>query len=162
MSDIEKKIIDIGHEIFKGYGVDNPTAQILSILNFESNEISMEELAERTGYSLASISLKIKNIEHFWGIKRIHKPGSRKTYLLMEKDLLDAFAIQIRNGFATELEIAKTKIPPLIEEYRCNATTQEQETKLDTYENYLAEINRFEELIQYIYDQISDLKKNKV
>ncbi|WP_342304561.1 hypothetical protein [Methanolobus sp. ZRKC5] len=162
MSDIENKIIDIGHEIFKGYGVDNPTAQILSILNFESEEVSMEELAKRTGYSLASISLKIKNIEHFWGIKRIQKPGSRKTYLLMEKDLLDAFAIQIKNGFATELEIAKTKIPPLIEEYRCNATTQEQETKLDTYENYLAEINRFEELIQYIYAQISDLKENKV
>ena len=36
MSVIEKKIIDIGHEIFKGYGVDNLTAQILSILNFES------------------------------------------------------------------------------------------------------------------------------
>lgn len=162
MSEIEQKIIDIGHEIFKGYGVDNPTAQILSILNFESSEISMEELAERTGYSLASISLKIKNIEKFWSIKRIHKPGSRKTYLLMEKDLLDAFATQIRNGFATELEIAKTKIPPLIEEYRCNAITQEQETKLSTYENYLEEIKRFEELIRYIYDQVDRLKKQKV
>ena len=53
MDEIEKKIIDIGHEIFKGYGVDDSTAQILSILNFESDEISMEELAERTGYSRA-------------------------------------------------------------------------------------------------------------
>ncbi|MDY0386920.1 MAG: hypothetical protein RBT65_07310 [Methanolobus sp.] len=162
MSEIEKKIIDIGYEIFKGYGVDNPTAQILSILNFESSEISMEELTERTGYSLASISLKIKNIEHFWSIKRIHKPGSRKTYLLMEKDLLDAFASQIRNGFATELEIAKTKMSPLIEEYRSNAITQEEKIKLCTYENYLAELKRFEELIQYMHDQIDHLKKKKV
>ena len=162
MNDIEKKIIDIGHEIFKGYGVDNPTAQILSILNFESSEISMEELAERTGYSLASISLKIKNIEHFWSIKRIHKPGSRKTYLLMEKDLLDAFAIQLRNGFATELEIAKTKILPLIEEYRCNATTPEKKTKLHTYEKYLSEIIKFEDLIQQIYYQINRLKENQL
>ncbi len=138
MSVIEKKIIDIGHEIFKGYGV------------------------QRTGYSLASISLKIKNIEQFWSIKRMHKPGSRKTYLLMEKDLLDIFDIQIRNGFVTELEIAKTKMPPLIEEYRCNAFTQEQKTKLTTYENYLKEIKHFEELIQHIYDQIAHLKKNQV
>lgn len=162
MNDTEKKIIDIGYEIFKGYGVDNPTAQILSILNFESEEISMEELAKRTGYSLASISLKIKNIEHFWGIKRIQKPGSRKTYLLMEKDLLDAFAIQLRNGFATELDIAKAKIPPLIEEYRNNASTPEEEIKLATYENYLAEINRFEELLQHIYVKIDKLKENPV
>jgi len=159
MNDIEKKIIDIGHEIFKGYGVDNSTAQILSILNFESDAISMEELAERTGYSLASISLKIKNIENFWSIKRLHKPGSRKTYLHMEKNLLDAFAIQIRNGFETELDIAKTKIDPLIEEYRGNVTTQEQKIKLHTYENYLSEINKFEELIRNIYDQIDRLKK---
>lgn len=80
----------------------------------------------------------------------------------MEKDLLDIFAIQIRNGFVTELEIAKTKMPPLIEEYRCNAITQEQKTKLTTYENYLKEIKHFEELIQYIYDQIAHLKKNQV
>lgn len=160
MTDIEKKIIDIGYEIFKSYGVDNSTAQILSILNFESNEISMEELAERTGYSLASVSLKIKNIEHFWGIKRIHKPGSRKTYLLMEKNLLDAFAIQLKNGFATELDIAKTKITPLIEEYRCNVTTQEQKAKLHTYENYLSEISKFEDLIHCIYYQINQLKNN--
>ena len=118
MTGIEEKIIDIGHEIFKGYGVDDITAQILSILNFESNEISMEELAQRTGYSLASISLKVKNIEQFWSIKRISKPGSRKTYLYMEKNLLDAFATQIRNGFETELNLAKTKITPLIEEYK--------------------------------------------
>ncbi|WP_445475417.1 GbsR/MarR family transcriptional regulator [Methanococcoides methylutens] len=162
MTDIEEKIIDIGHEIFKGYGVDDSTAQILSILNFESNEISMEELAQRTGYSLASISLKIKNIEHFWGIKRIHKPGSRKTYLHMEKNLLDAFAIQIRNGFETELDIAKEKITPLIEEYGVHANTEEQKTKLQTYENYLLEINKFEELIHHIYDRIDHLKKKQV
>lgn len=162
MSDIEEKIIDIGHEIFKGYGVDDITAQILSILNFESNEISMEELAQRTGYSLASISLKVKNIEQFWSIKRISKPGSRKTYLYMEKNLIDAFATQIRNGFETELNIAKTKITPLIEAYKENATTQEQKIKLQTYENYLSQINKFEELIRYIYHQIDLLKEKQI
>ncbi|WP_340818238.1 hypothetical protein [Methanolobus sp. WCC4] len=161
MNEIEKKIIDIGHEIFKGYGVDDSTARILSILNFESDEISMEELAERTGYSRASISLKIKNIEHFWSIKRITKPGSRKTYLSMEKNLLDAFALQIRNGYETELNIAKRKIAPLIDEYKDNAVTQEQKVKLETYEMYLVEINKFEELIRHIYDHIDQLKKNK-
>jgi len=35
MNDVEEKIIDIGQEIFKGYGVDDITALILSILNFE-------------------------------------------------------------------------------------------------------------------------------
>jgi hypothetical protein len=32
----------------------------------------MEESAQKNGYILASISLKIKNIEQFWSIKRIY------------------------------------------------------------------------------------------
>ena len=58
----------------------------------------------------------------------------------MEKNLLDAFALQIRNGYETELTIAKRKISPLIDEYKSNVTTQEQKLKLQTYENYLVEI----------------------
>ncbi|WP_406662015.1 hypothetical protein V7O66_05585 [Methanolobus sp. ZRKC3] len=161
MSDTEKKILEIGNEIFRGYGVDSLTATILSILNFEPEEISMEELAERTGYSLASISLKMKNIEVFWSIKRIQKPGSRKTYFYMEKDLLDAFLLQLKNGYEAELNIAKKRISPLIEEYRKEASSEEQRKKLHLFEDYHEQIIDFEKVIEYVYEKIDEIKSEK-
>jgi hypothetical protein len=62
---------------------------------------------------------------------------------------------------AYKLKIAKMKIAPLIEEYKSNVTTQEQKVKLHTYENYLLDINKFENLIYYIYNHIDQLKKNQ-
>jgi DNA-binding transcriptional regulator GbsR (MarR family) len=158
MNDIESQIMDIGIEIFKGYGVDDLTARILSILNFEPDDISMEELAARTGYSLASISLKMKNIENFWGIRRIQKPGSRKVYFQMEKNLLDAFTLQIKNGYEAELNIARNKISPLINRYRKEASTEEEKKKLSIFENYQQQILNFEELIKFIHKKVEQMK----
>ncbi len=160
MNDIESQIKDIGIEIFKGYGVDDLTAAILSILNFEPYDISMEELAERTGYSLASISLKMKNIENFWGIKRIQKPGSRKIYFRMEKNLLDAFTLQIKNGYEAELNIARNKISPLIARYRKEVSTEEERKRLAIFESYQQQITSFEELIKFIYNKVEQMKKH--
>jgi DNA-binding transcriptional regulator GbsR (MarR family) len=160
MNDIESQITNIGIEIFKGYGVDDLTARILSILNFEPDDISMEELAGRTGYSLASISLKMKNIESFWGIRRIQKPGSRKVYFRMEKNLLDAFTLQIKNGYEAELNIARNKISPLINRYRKEASTEEERKRLAIFENYQQQITSFEELIKFIYNKVEQMKKH--
>jgi DNA-binding transcriptional regulator GbsR (MarR family) len=160
MNDIESQITDIGIEIFKGYGVDDLTARILSILNFEPDDISMEELAGRTGYSLASISLKMKNLENFWGIRRIQKPGSRKVYFRMEKNLLDAFTLQIKNGYEAELNIARNKISPLINRYRKEASTEEEKKKLSIFENYQQQILNFEELIKFIHKKVEQMKKH--
>ncbi|AFV24849.1 hypothetical protein Mpsy_2646 [Methanolobus psychrophilus R15] len=160
MNDIESQITDIGIEIFKGYGVDDLTARILSILNFEPDDISMEELAGRTGYSLASISLKMKNIESFWGIRRIQKPGSRKVYFRMEKNLLDAFTLQIKNGYEAELNIARDKMPPLINRYRKEASTEEEKKKISIFENYQQQVLNFEELIKFIHKKVEQMKKH--
>lgn len=161
MNDIESQIYETGIEIFRGYGVDELTARILSILNFEPDDISMEEIAGRTGYSLASISLKMKNIEDFWGIKRIQKPGSRKVYFRMEKNLLDAFTLQVKNGYEAELNIARKKIAPLIDRYRKEASTEEEKKRLAIFENYQQQITSFEELISFIYRKVEQMEKQE-
>ncbi|WP_406655979.1 hypothetical protein V7O62_09080 [Methanolobus sp. ZRKC2] len=159
MDETESQIHEIGVEIFKGYGVDELTAKILSILNFEPEDISLEELSQKTGYSLASISLKMQNIETFWGIKRKHKPGSRKVYFHMEKNLLDAFILQIKNGYETELNIANEKIAPLVSKYRETATSEEKKKKLELFENYQQQISNFEEVIHFIYEKVDQMKE---
>ena len=158
MSDIEKNMAEIGNEIFRGYGVDNLTASILSTLYFEPEEMSMEELATKTGYSLASISLKIRTIENNWGIQRIKKPGSRKVYFYMEKDLLDLYVEQMKKGYEHELKVANKKVLPLIEEYRKEAVADEQTKRLQLFETYYKSLNDFSKIVDHVIEKIDEIK----
>ncbi len=162
MHECESQIFEEGVRIFKGYGVDDLTARILSILNFEHEDISMEELAARTGYSLASISLKMKHIESFWGIQRIGRPGSRKVYFRMEKDLLDAFVLQLELGYGSEVSIAKERIFPLIDGYREAATSPDELERLKAFENYQLQVKELEELLSFIYLKVEEMRSDRM
>ncbi|MFH1125899.1 MAG: hypothetical protein V1703_02135, partial [Candidatus Altiarchaeota archaeon] len=60
MSELRKEIIEFGTGMFESFGLDNLTAKLLVTLYFSPKERSMEELAEETGYSLSSVSNKLK------------------------------------------------------------------------------------------------------
>ncbi len=80
------------NQIMKGIvinsGFPSPFASMISELYFEPEPISMQDLANRIGYSLASISLKLKMFEYLGFISRKKKPGTSKVFLYMEKDLI--------------------------------------------------------------------------
>ncbi|MDP2218304.1 MAG: hypothetical protein Q8J68_13575, partial [Methanolobus sp.] len=77
-----------------------------------------------------------------------------------EKDLLDAFTLQIKNGYEAELNIARNKISPLIDRYRKEASNEEKRKRLAIFENYQQQITSFEELIKFIYNKVEQMKKH--
>ena len=91
----------------KGYGLDNLSAKLSSILYLEPIEISIEELAKRTGYSLASISNKMKILESFGMVRRVKNPGSKKLYYYMEKDLVKLTRMHFEKIYTSEIIPAK-------------------------------------------------------
>ena len=87
MDDITKSLGDYFAKILLVHGIkDSSLAILLAVLYLEPNEISMEDLAKKTGYSLASISIKLKSLEYFFMVKKYTKPKSKRVYVYMEKD----------------------------------------------------------------------------
>ena len=87
MEPLDEEFIDMYKQMGQMQGADSLLSSIFGILYLEPEEVSMDELAKKTGYSLASISNNIKTLERVGVVKRIKKPGSRKAYFFIEKNL---------------------------------------------------------------------------
>ncbi|MBR9675556.1 hypothetical protein GOV05_00950 [Candidatus Woesearchaeota archaeon] len=88
MKVFEQEFLEFLEGVYKSFGFDTLSAKLYSTLFLEPSDVSMEDLSKRTGYSLASISNKMKLMEGVGVAKRIKKPGSKKVYYFVEKDMI--------------------------------------------------------------------------
>ncbi len=160
MEELDKKFIELYRKIGEIQGIDCSIAAIFAKLYIEPKEISMEELAKSTGYSLASISNKVHFIENISPLRKFRKPGSKKVFLYMEKDILSI----LRNAFLKKeryaVSIAKEKIPLIIDEYSKKATKKEK-AKLRILKDYYNQIMKLETLLKIFIKTINKFEKIK-
>ena len=109
---------DTWEHIGKTLGFNDVTAKVFATIYAEPQELSLEELAIKTKYSLATISNTIKFIERFPMIKRIKKPGSKKLYVAAERDRLAMMEIQIKAHRDAEIKPMMEQLPKLISSMR--------------------------------------------
>ena len=83
MSKTEEEFIEIVATAAKGHGFDDLSSKIIGILYIEPKKLSLDEIAQKTGYSLASISNSVKAIENARVIKKLKKPKTHKTNLFI-------------------------------------------------------------------------------
>ena len=90
MTEVLKKVeegIARQYEELAGYfGMDPTITRIYMAVFFAEQPIGLEELSERTGYSMSTICTKMPNIEKTFDIVRFKKPGSKKNYNRWEND----------------------------------------------------------------------------
>jgi len=158
LDEIDKEFVEFYQTASRVQGVDASLGTILGVLYLEPKEISMENLAKKTGYSLASISNKIKMFEPAGFVKRIRKPGTKKVYLRAEKDVFEI----LKKGFAMKhdlvINIAKERIPKIINKYKDKKLSQEQKKKLKIIEEYYKQMLKFEKLINEMLKKIDEMK----
>lgn len=158
---IVRDIIAIFHESHKAMGMDDLSLSIMGILFFEPGEVSMEELAQMTGYSLTSISQKLKYLSAYGIIKRKTRPGSKKVYLYLEKDLFKIWDKQIKMHYLPEVQVVKENVPLIIEKYRTETLNQEQNAKLQILKNYYDQILQFEIVLNKLFEILEEIKQTK-
>lgn len=149
--------MDLLKHLCKIQGIDDLTSTILAKLFIEPEDISMEELAKETGYSLASISNKIKLFEQIDIIKKKTKPGTRKIFLYMEKDF-SKFFIRLFLKKLEVVSIAKTKLPDIIKNYKAQAKSNKEKQKLHIIENYYDTVLKFDKILQELLQKIKTLE----
>lgn len=90
------KVIEIEKEIFSSFagvastiGYSDVHGKIIAALTVENRPVSLQELAQKTGYSTAMISLSIDFLEVLGIVKKVKKTGDRQLYIGFEGNLLD-------------------------------------------------------------------------
>ncbi|MFB6216225.1 MAG: MarR family transcriptional regulator [Candidatus Aenigmatarchaeota archaeon] len=119
-------------------GYDEIHGRILAALMLNGGSLTLQELAEETGYSSSSISLSLDLLEVLEMIRKVKKEGDRKLYVEIEGSLLEglkkAILIRIQKNITETLD------------------------SFDDYEERLEEMDS--EKADKIIDNLERLKKN--
>lgn len=109
---------EIVYESCKAIGLDDFPSRLISVLQSEKEGISLGELAEITGYSLSNLSTTIKGMEDRDMVKKFKKPGSRKIYVVMDKNITSFFIELQKKRYQQSLKPSLKKIPEIIKKYQ--------------------------------------------
>lgn len=153
----KEEFIELMTEDCRTNGLDEVSCKIIALLYIEPNELSLEELAERTKYSLSAVCTAAKLIERIGLIKRIRKPGSKKAYFYMKKDM-SVFSLDLMKRKYEKIIIpTKQKLPSIIERYKKEKSERSRQ-ELKIIENYYKEVLVSEEIIKNIIEMVNKMR----
>ena len=142
-------------EISRRRGLNELSSRIFGTLYAEPREISLEELSERTGYSMSSVSTIMKLMCDSEMIKRIKKPKSKKVYFYMEKNIVSKLLDMMKENQKIIL-YAKEKVPKIIQRYKGEKMPKRE---LEIVENYFKQLKIMDETLKKF---IKILERKKV
>ncbi|MBN1645919.1 hypothetical protein JW868_02670 [Candidatus Woesearchaeota archaeon] len=145
LSDIENDFMELGLKIFKSLGMDTLMSKLFTLIYITPKEISAEELADKTGYSHSSVSMKMKIFEATGQVQRLKKPGSKKVYYQMDKDLNKVVKAKMDIMHQKYMDPVIQNLPGIIEKYKNKNLNKEDREKLQVLKDY--------------YEQIIEMKK---
>lgn len=156
----EKEVFDLGQEIANNFGMDNLTGKIFLMLYLEPEAVALEEIAKETGYSLSTVSAKMKIIEQHGMIQRVRKPGSKKAFFFMEKDLGKIVAMKLEGAIQAEIIPVKKHLPGILKKYKEKVASSKDETlkkKYNIMKKYYSQMKKFDIIMNKLLKEVQDL-----
>lgn len=98
--DAREKIYSTFAGVASSLGYSEVHGRIIACLLVEGQQISLNELSKKTGYSLSSLSISLDLLELVGIIRKIKKPADRRLYVKMEGDILES----LRKAFMLKLQ----------------------------------------------------------
>jgi len=155
MEELDREITNYFIEIGRIQGMDETYTRLFAALYLEPDEITLEDLAETTGYSMASVSTKVKLLDTLGFIRKSCRPGSKRIYIYMEKNFAELMKQQIILKHERVISLAKQKLPELIKKHEKTAKTDKDKKKLKIIENYYKDIEKADKILPKIVELLN-------
>jgi len=106
--EVEKEIYTTFSDIASTIGYSEMHGRIIAALLVSGKKMSLQEVANETGYSPSTISLSLDLLQFLGMIKKVKNVGDRKLYVELQGDLLGglrkAFLIRLQKSIDDSLE----------------------------------------------------------
>jgi DNA-binding transcriptional regulator GbsR (MarR family) len=155
MEPLDQQFTDFYRVIGKCYNLDDLTSMVYARLFIDPDEVAMEDLAKETGYSLASISNKLKILETCGVVVRRTRPGTRKVYVYAQKDMMKIVLSSFVLYQQGEVVMVKTEIPRLLEGLKGKKLGKREKAQKAILEKYYADTLMFDEMITRFLAQLT-------
>ena len=161
MDQLDKEFIDYFNTAGRAFAWGDMPTTVIAILYIEPEPVAMEDLAKRTGYSLASVSNMMKMLETMGFVRRIKKPKTRKVYFYMEKDIVKLNKQKLVMAYEVGVKPAMEILPPLIARYKNKAKDVNAQKKYEIVQDYLRQMIEFEKVLQHMIEDINQISAGK-
>ncbi len=146
MGTLDKDFIKVIKAAGTVQGMDPLMSEIFARIYISPEPISMEELTRKTGYSLSSISNKLKMLLLTGIVNRVKKPGTKRLYLYIEKDMSKLIKDQMMKKEQVFASILLTELPEIIKKHESDPSSDPE--KLEIIKDYLHQIIKFEKILK--------------
>jgi len=160
LEEFDAELQEVFEGIFRFHGLDQLSTKLLALLYVSPSEISMEDLASKTGYSLSAVSTNLKAWENYGLIEKRSQPGSKKRYYYMTKDLRILNIRKLRYVLDT-LKKIKSGVPILTSKYEKDVRQSKSEDfhkKLDIVRNYVTQLDNMERIFSVTLKDLENMK----
>ncbi|MCD6496051.1 MAG: winged helix-turn-helix transcriptional regulator [Candidatus Aenigmarchaeota archaeon] len=147
--------IELIAETGRSMGLGAVSSKIRGILMAEPREVSLDELAGRTGYSLSAVSTSARMLTNMGMVKRIRKPGSRKVFLYMEKDMMKMMQQNMKNVMGM-MATFKARLPDIIKRCKSSGCTNEE---VEIMQRHYRMMLVMESFVEKIPDMLKEAEK---
>jgi len=154
IEDIEKEIYSSFASIASTIGYSEIHGRIIAALMVSEKKLSLRDLAEKTGYSISTLSLSLDLLEFFGMIKKMKNAGDRKLYIELHGDLLEG----LKKAFVVRIQKSITDSLNKFEEYKENLKVSKDKNK----KRVTDALNILEEEIKRLDKYINLLSKLKL
>ncbi|MCB9893225.1 MAG: hypothetical protein H6839_02100 [Planctomycetes bacterium] len=94
--EVEDRFIEVWSDISQLWGVNKSVGRVHALLYLTPDSLDIDSLAERLQISHGNASTSIRDLMAWGVVRRVTKPGDRKTYFEAEKDPWTWFHTTIR------------------------------------------------------------------
>jgi DNA-binding transcriptional regulator GbsR (MarR family) len=137
-------------------GFDEISSKIVGVLFIESEEMSLEEIAIETGYSLSAVSTAMKKLSQFHVVRRFQKPGSKKAFFFLDKNLASFGAQALKMKYDNIILPSKKILPDIIEKYGTEKSDK-TESELEIVVCYHRQILRLESVVKEFIEKMDNI-----
>ena len=146
-SEIEQNILSTFGQVAESIGYSQVHGKIIGVLLIRGGEMSLQDIAKRTGYSLGMISLSLDLLEVLGVVKKIKKSGDRNVYAKLSGDLLEC----LKKAFVIKLEKSISDSLSGFEEIRKSGRASPEARKaLEKLEKEIRRLERYVSLLSKI------------
>lgn len=150
MDAITKDFLEFTERVGEITGRDTLESRIIAILFLSTEDLAMDELAKMTGYSLASVCNKVRQLEKANLLTRKTKPGTKKIYLSIEKDSIKLMKRVLKHVQDSQLKVVRDFLPAIIARHKGKADP----AKILLLERHLCQITKVDKFIEHMMQEL--------
>lgn len=149
-AEIKERLLSTFADVASSLGYSSVHGKIIGALLIKDRAVSLQKLAQETGYSSSMVSLSLDLLEVLGIIQKVKKSGDRKLYIQLSGDLLEclkkAIVIKVQKNIddcLQEFETGRQKLEKLEdskETLRAVGILEEEIRRLEKYVDLLSDV----------------------